>query len=134
MKKFFLECFKGPITKDQSKDTGMAMVLLLLLLSLAFKQRGYVSVAVIVLVINMIWPQFYRPAAYVWFGLSHLMGTVMSRVLLTIVFFGVVTPIGVFRKLMGKDSMQIKEFHAHHSSVMLVRNHTFVAKDIEKPY
>jgi len=31
MKKIVAELFKRPITKEQSKDTGMAMVLLLLL-------------------------------------------------------------------------------------------------------
>ena len=39
MKKIVAELFKRPITKEQSKDTGMAMVLLLLLFSAAFKRE-----------------------------------------------------------------------------------------------
>lgn len=134
MKESLREFFKGKISKEQSKDTGMAMVLLLLLLSLAFKRQGLVTVSMVVLVLDMIAPQIYRPVAVVWLGLSHLLGTFMSRILLTLVFFTVVTPVGALRRLMGKDSLKLKVFKATRESVMVVRNHTFVARDIEKPY
>jgi Saxitoxin biosynthesis operon protein SxtJ len=122
------------ITKEQSKDTGMAMVLLLLIFSVAFKGEALVMAAIAVLVINMIVPQVYRPIAILWFGVSHLLGTVMSRILLALVFFTVVTPMGVARRLLGKDSLQLKIFKAGDESVMKARNHTFVAEDIETPY
>ena len=134
MKKIVAESFKRPITKEQSKDTGMAMVLLLLLASSAFKREILVTMAIVVLVINMTFPQLYRPVAIVWLAGSHLMGTVVSKVLLTIVFFGVVTPIGLTRKLLGIDSMNLKKFKSGQDSVMIVRNHTFTGQDIEKPY
>jgi hypothetical protein len=57
------ESFKRPITKEQSKDTGMAMVLLLLLASGAFKREILVTVAIIGLVVDMTLPQLYRPVA-----------------------------------------------------------------------
>ena len=53
MKKILAELFKRPITKDQSKDTGMAMVLLLLLASGAFKREILVMVAIIALLVDM---------------------------------------------------------------------------------
>ena len=134
MKKFLAECFKGPIAKEQSKDTGMAMVLLLLLFSSVLKRHGLVTAAMVVLVVDMIYPLIFRPVAFVWLGFSHLLGTVMSRILLTIVFFLVVTPMGIARRLMRKDSMNLTSFKANEQSVMAVRNHTFVAKDLEKPY
>jgi uncharacterized membrane protein YgdD (TMEM256/DUF423 family) len=134
MNRFLTDSFNRNITKDQSKDTGMAMVLLLLLASSAFKREILVTIAIVVLVINMTFPQLYRPVATVWLAGSHLMGTVVSKVLLTIVFFGVVTPIGLTRKLLGIDSMNLKKFKSGQDSVMIVRNHTFTGQDIEKPY
>ena len=126
--------FKRDITKEQSKDTGMAMVLLLLLFSIALKRQGLVTAAVIALIIDMTVPGFYRPVAIVWLALSHLLGTVVSKILLTLVFFAVLTPIGVARRLLGDDSLQLKKFKSGEDSVMTVRNHTFTGKDIEKPY
>ena len=82
----------------------------------------------------MTFPQLYRPVAVLWLGLSHLLGTVVSKILLTLVFFGVVTPIGLARKLLGIDSLKLKDFKSGENSVMIIRNHIFTGKDIEKPY
>src|SRR5207302_7866466 len=101
MRKIVSESFKRAITKEQSKDTGMAMVLLLLLASGAFKREILVIAAMVALIVDMTVPRLYRPVAVLWLGLSHLLGTVVSKILLTLVFFAVVTPIGVARNLMG---------------------------------
>src|SRR5678815_4645276 len=68
MKNIVAESFKRPITKEQSKDTGMAMVLLLLLFSAAFKRETLVTVAIVALVVDMTFPQFYQPVAVLWLG------------------------------------------------------------------
>lgn len=112
----------------------MALVLILLLIYFFKHRQGLVVAAALVLVLNMIAPQVYRPAAIIWFGLSHLLGAVMSRILLGLVFLLVVTPIAFIRRLAGKDSLRLKLFKAGQGSVMVERNHTFVAKDLEKPY
>lgn len=122
------------ITKDQSRDTGMGVVLLLLLLFVARKREWYLIGAIAVHVLNMIVPQIYRPIAVVWFGLSDLIGTIISKILLVIVFFGVVTPIAVLRRLFGKDSLKLRAFKKGQDSVMLERNHVFVSTDLERPY
>ena len=129
-----MEFFKQKMTKDQSRDTGMAMVLLLLLIFLKTRRNGLLYAAVFLHIVNMIVPRIYAPVAIVWLGLSHVLGTVMSKVLLSILYFGLVTPIGVLRRIFGKDSLQLREFKASEESAMTVRNHLFVGSDIEKPY
>ena len=52
-----------------------------------------------------------RPAALrypyrLWMRLAEGMSFVMTRVILAIVFFGVVTPIGLLRKLTGGDPLR----------------------------
>lgn len=126
--------FKKKITKDQSRDAGMALVLLLLLVFLGRKREGWLIAAMAVHVLNMIFPQIYRPFAVVWFGLSDAIGAVTSKILLAIVFFTIVTPIGILRRLFGKDSLKLRGFKASQDSVMTERNHTFVGADLEKPY
>jgi len=128
------EFFGRKITKDQSRDTGMAMVLLLLIMAASRKREGYVFGAMALQILNMTVPQIYRPVAVIWLGLSDLLGAVVSRILLSIVFFFVVTPIGIFRRLIGRDSLKLRAFKAGKESVMLERNHTFVGKDLETPF
>ena len=127
-----MSLLRKTITKDQSRDTGMAMVLLCLLL--APKRHAFLYVGMGLHVINMIVPSIYKPLAYLWFGLSDLMGAVMSKVLLSIVFFFVVTPIAILRRLSGKDALKLRAFKGSKESAMLERNHMFTAKDLESPY
>ena len=122
------------VTKGQSRDTGMAMALLALLIYLKTRRSGFVYAAVVLQVVNMIAPQVYAPVAVVWLGLAEILGTVMSRVLLSILFFGLVTPIGILRRLFGKDSLKLRDFKAGEESAMTVRNHVFVSQDLERPY
>jgi hypothetical protein len=129
-----MKVFDTNISKDQSRDTGMGVVLLLLLVFLRTKREGVLIAAMLVHVVNMIWPIIYKPVAVVWLGVSHLMGTVMSKVLLSILFFLVITPIGVLRRLFGKDSLKLRDFKASRNSATVERNHVFTAQDIEKPY
>jgi hypothetical protein len=122
------------ITRDHAKDTGMAMTLILLLLYRSFRQDAWLIAAILALLIDMTASQVYRPLAGVWFGLSHLLGIVTSRIILSIVFFGVVLPIGLLHRLSGRDPLNLKAFKAGSNSVMRERNHRFVAADLEKPY
>jgi Saxitoxin biosynthesis operon protein SxtJ len=128
------EFFHRKITKDQSRDTGMAMVLLFMLLSISPRHHRLLFVAMALHVLNMTVPLIYRPVAVLWLGLSDMVGAVMSKVLLSIVFFLVVTPIAVLRRLFGKDALQLRTFKAGKNSVMRERNHTFTARDLESPY
>lgn len=126
--------FPRTISEKQASDTGMAIVLILLLIGFFSHNTLYYKITIPVLVINMIFPMIYYPFAIVWLGFSHLLGTVMSKIILTIIFIAVVVPVGIFRRLVGKDSLQLHEFKKGNNSVMKVRNYTFSSKDIEKPY
>ena len=128
------EFLKINITRDQSKDTGMAMTLILLLLNRSLRNEAWLIGASVALVIDMIVPQVYRPLAVVWFGLARLIGMLTSRIILSFVFFGVVMPIGLLRRFSGKDPLNLKAFKAGSNSVMKARDHRFVAADLEKPY
>jgi Saxitoxin biosynthesis operon protein SxtJ len=121
-------------TPDQARDTGMALVLLCLLIVQFKHAYKLVPVAIILLIITMAWPRAFKPLAGLWFGLSHVLGTVMSKVILTLVFFIIVTPIGLLRRLMGKDSLQLKKFKKDRDSVFLVRAELVDKKDLHKPY
>ena len=112
----------------------MAMVLLLLIIFLSLKRRDLVLAAIAIQILNMTVPQLFMPIAVVWLGLSDLLGAISSRVLLSLGFFAVVTPIALVRKLAGKDSLKLRAFKAGQDSVMLTRNHKFTSSDMDKPY
>lgn len=126
--------FKQAIDAKQASDTGMAMVLIGLLVGLFTQNMLFFKIAAILLLLNMIWPMLYRPVARIWIGGSILLGTVVSKILLTILFFGLVTPIGVVRRIAGADAMLSKQWKKEATSVFKQRDHRFIAKDIERPF
>lgn len=121
-------------TRAQALDTGLALVLVCLLIAWFGGSRAWLGAGILLLVLDMTWPSAYKPAAKLWLGLAHALGTVMSKILLSIVFFLVLTPMGLVRKALGKDPMQVRQFGKDSSSVFRVRDHRFGAKDIETPY
>lgn len=121
-------------SREQARDTGMALVLICLIVFLATKQQRYVTIGALLLLVDMIVPAVFKPVAKLWFGLSALLGTVMSKVILTLTFFLVLTPMGLFRRLCGKDTLRLRCFGRSRDSVFRVRDHTFTPADIEQPY
>jgi hypothetical protein len=86
------------------------------------------------LLLTMVWPAAFKPLAGVWFGLSHLMGNVVSKILLTVVFFLLVTPIGLIRRWAKADSLQLLRWKKADGSVFVERQGAITGKDLENPY
>ena len=122
------------ITVEKCKDSGLALVLLCLIGYLIWRPSILLILAVIFLVIAMTYPLIFQPFARVWFALSIFLGTIVSKVILAILFYTMVLPVGLVRRAMGKDSMQLKAWKQGEDSVFRVREHVFEGKDLEHPY
>ena len=126
--------FPKEVSRDQSKDTGMALVLICLVVSYFKNTPGLVVSAIVLLLINMTIPSLYKPLAKVWFGISNILGTITSKIILTAIFLALVTPVGFIRRISGVDSLQLKRFKKDEFSVFAVRDHVFLPEDIDRPY
>ncbi len=126
--------FSRKISKKEATDTGMAMSLICLLAGYFTANNSFYLLAIPVLVINMSFPMLYYPIAILWFGVTALIGEVISKVLLTLVYVVVLMPVGIVRRMMGKDAMLLKVFKKDSSSVMVTRNHEFIAEDMVNPF
>ena len=125
---------KVRITKKQASDSGMALVLIALICLAVLKNNAFLWAAIIILVIDMICPMIFKPFAFVWFGLSRILGTFMSKIMLALVFFLIVFPMGLFRRILGKDTLRLHQFRREKTSVFAERNHEYTAADLDKPY
>lgn len=132
MKIFFL--IKERVTREQAKDTGMALVLICMLIGMSTGRRYCFSTGIILLVVNMIQPTVYKPVAVIWICISYKIGTEISKILLTIIFFVLVTPIGIAKRILGYDSLQLKRWKKDSGTAFGVRDDMIKAVDLEKPY
>jgi hypothetical protein len=122
------------IVPEMSKDAGLALVLVSLLLYRYFRLDFFFGFALVFLLLTMICPSIFKVWAKLWFGLSDLLGKYVSGVVISIAFFCVVTPVGVIRRILGKDSLMLNQWKDSTGSVLIDRNHQFSKKDIERPY
>lgn len=129
-----MKLIKMKVSDEQCKDSGLALVLIALILSMVFSPHYLLPIGIGLLVVTMTVPTLFRPFARIWFGFSHALGTLVSRMLLTLLFYGLVTPVGCIRRVLGKDSMQLKKWKRGKVSVFNDRDHLFTRQDLDHPY
>lgn len=126
--------FHVKISKDQARDSGMAFVLIMLILGLILENNLFFFLAAGFLLLNMIFPMFFYPFAFVWFGFSAILGSVTSKIILLVIYVAVVLPVALARRLAGKDSLSLRKFKNVGGSVLISRDHIYQKDDLEKPF
>ena len=66
------------------------------------------GIGVLLILFGLILPSTLKPLNKIWMILAVILGWFMSRLILFILFYIVITPIGFFLKLMGKDFLRRK--------------------------
>ena len=112
-------------------NSGLALIFILLLVLYLGKHEFMLLPTLGVTLLLMIRPTLFQPFAALWLGISELMGRVMSKVILAIIFFVVVTPIALIRGLTGADAMQKKQWKKGQGSVYRTIDKTLGPEDLE---
>ncbi len=96
-------------TTPEVRKFGLTIGIFLLIIAgfLFWKQRpsfpyfAYVGGGFALL--GLIAPILLKPIYKIWMSFAVVMGFIMTRVILTILYFGMFTPMGLAAKLLGKD-------------------------------
>ena len=109
----------------------MAVALALLGLLLLWRGRGYyiyfLELSAAFLFFGLLIPAVLLPVHKSWMSLAVVMGWVMTRIILIVVFYLVVTPIGLIIRLSGKDLLSV-QFDKNASSYWIKRSSAPVEK------
>ena len=65
-------------------------------------------VAIIFLTLGLLNSKILTPLNKIWFKFGLLLGSIVSPVVISIIFFFVVTPISFVMKILGKDILNLK--------------------------
>ncbi|MFQ5454950.1 MAG: SxtJ family membrane protein [Nitrospirota bacterium] len=66
------------------------------------------SISAIFLLLGISFPLLLKPIHKIWMTFAIIMGWFMTRVILSILFFVVITPIALFARLIGKDFLSLR--------------------------
>ena len=67
-----------------------------------------VTVSLVFLILGLIKPKLLAPLNKLWFKFGMILGAIVAPVVMGVVFFLVITPIGLFMKIIGKDLLKKK--------------------------
>jgi len=110
--------------------TQLVMVTGLLVLSAIFNTDVLAYLALAVGLLSFIPPVGNR-MVWGWYKLAEVLGWFNSRVMLSLVYYLVVTPIALLFRLFGNDPMLLKDTKV---SMFNFREHTYSKEDLENPW
>ena len=67
-----------------------------------------VIISLIFLVLGLLNSKIFTPLNKLWFKFGIFLGKIISPIIMGIIFFLVVTPIGLLMRLLGKDLINLK--------------------------
>ncbi|MFL6245123.1 MAG: SxtJ family membrane protein [Thermoanaerobaculia bacterium] len=121
--------------------TSFALIVSGALLAIAAYQRwrgvrpavviALVSIAAVLLLLAAIAPALLRPVYRGWMRVGEALGWINTRVLLTLVFFLVVTPIGVLMRLFGRSPITTARRDSYWTDV---EPHSYGDRHVEKQF
>lgn len=101
-------------SKTEFRKFGLSLggLCLILGLYLLWKNKPWVSpiliISVFLLISGALYPKILIPFYFIWMTIATIIGWIMTRVILTLLFYLVVTPIGMISRLFGHRFLDLK--------------------------
>ncbi|HET6647941.1 MAG TPA: SxtJ family membrane protein [Pyrinomonadaceae bacterium] len=121
------------VSNAQARKTALVVAAVFLAIALWNVYRGRMTqvtifggIAGAITLIGLI-PVAARAFHRFWMGIAAVLGYVNSRILLSVLYYGLFTPVGLVRRLIGRDPLQRRG--KPQSSYWVTREYTRQAKE-----
>ena len=73
-------------------------------------QTGIILLAIgaVIFLVGLVWPKSLTILYKAWMAIALVLGFIMSHIILALVYYIVLTPIGVFMRIRGKDPLSLR--------------------------
>jgi len=68
----------------------------------------FIGLGIAIIIWALLGPDSMRPLYYGWMRIALVIGNTVNSIILAIVFFVVITPMGLFMRMLGKDPLRRK--------------------------
>ncbi len=125
---------KKELSKDEIKQlrvvAGVLLVLVTLLTAIKYLLRGLpqgapigpilVAIAAVTFLVALLWPRPLGPAFRCWMVIARAIGWFNARLLLSVLFYLVFTPIGLIMRLIKRDALH-RDFNSSKNSFWILK-------------
>jgi len=122
------------VSDSRARKTALVVAAVLFLIALWNIYRGrmtwvavFASISGVLVLIGQFVPVAARGFHRFWMGVAGVLGYINSRILLSLLYYGVFTPYGFVSRLIGRDPM--KRRGPTEQSYWVTREHTKQTKD-----
>jgi len=99
---------------SSEKNFGIVISTVLLLIGIYqyyFHQFFIISLFIfsgVLLILAIFFPSLLKWPNYLWFKLGNLLGYIISPLIMLLIFYITITPIGIIMRILGKDLLGLK--------------------------
>ena len=100
--------------KENNKSFGILFFIIFLLIALwpllnsEFIRMWALGIASIFLVLGLINSKILTPVKKSWIKLGEILGKIIAPIVMGLIYFLIITPIGLLMRLVGKDVLNLK--------------------------
>ena len=122
------------------RDFGILIGLILLITTgiLFYKEREsyelIILLGILFIGLGLGMPIILKPFYLVWMNFAVVLGWLMTRLILGLLFYVVVSPIGLISRLFGKRFLELKNSSINSSYWNYKNSHRISHKDLEKQF
>tara|TARA_B100000902_G_C27091633_1_gene804114 strand:+ start:329 stop:739 length:411 start_codon:yes stop_codon:yes gene_type:complete len=101
-------------SKKDFRSFGITIGIILFIISCLLFYYDKESYRIIVIIastflgVGLILPVFLKPIYLVWMTFAVILGWVMTRLILSLVFYLIITPISLITRILGEDFLSLK--------------------------
>ena len=98
-----------------NKSFGIVFFIVFLIIAIWPLLNGYeirywsLIISIVFLILGILNSKILTPLNKIWFKIGILLGNVISPIVMSIIFFLVVTPTSFIMKILGKDLLNLKK-------------------------
>ncbi len=110
-----LKNMSNEIKISSNRSFGVVFFIFFLLIScyIFFKNQEVnfilISLSIIFLILGVLNSKILTPLNYIWFRFGMFLGYIISPIIMGLIYFFLVTPIGIITKLSGKNLCNLKK-------------------------
>ena len=100
--------------KSDIRKFGITISIILMIIAgfLFWKEKEsyqiFLTVGTILFVLGILVPAVLKPIYWIWMIFATILGWMMTRVILSLLFYIIITPIGLIPRFFGKQFLELK--------------------------
>jgi len=102
------------------------------ILYLFFQRNWMLIVPASLAIVFLTLPKISLLILQAWYFIGKQIGWINSRIILSVIFFFILTPIALIRKIFSNDPMNLKK--RKRSTLFVERNHLLKKDDLKNPW